>query len=327
MTPSSMRAITRSRYGGPEVLSLQTVERPTPAADQVLIRVHGSSVTSGDWHVLTGKPYLMRLVYGLFTPKARLVGMDVAGRVEAVGAAVKGLKVGDEVYGEIHSGAAADYALGREDQLALKPTNLDFPSAAALPVAGSTALQALRDAGRLKPGQKVLIIGASGGVGTLAVQIARALGAEVSAVCSAASAELVRGLGAHHVIDYRTEDYTRGDRQYDLVLDLVGERSVSEVQRAILPQGVFVSSAGSLGDWIGPLARLFRILLGGLFTRQTLVSFLNRPNHEDLAALARLVEAGQVVPVIHRRYALEEVPEAYRAQGAGHARGRHVVTV
>lgn len=326
-SPLTMRAAVRDRYGGPEVLSVSEVPRPVLGDLDVLVRVRASTVTSGDWLLLNGRPHLVRLAFGLVSPKHRIVGMDMAGEVEAVGAAVKRFRPGDKVYGELPSGACAEYVCAREALLAHMPTTVDFGAAAALPVAGSTALQALRDAGRVQPGQHVLIIGAAGGVGCLAVQMAKALGAEVTGVCSPTNAAWVRDLGADHIVDYTHDDFAQGDVRYDVILDFVGDRSIADCRRALAPTGVFVSGASKMGDWLANLPRVASVLWAGATGRQTFTPFMNRPSAEVLAAIAALVDAGKVRPIVHRRYALDEVPTAYRDQGAGHARGRRVVMV
>ncbi len=320
------------KYGPPDVLELTEVERPTPKDDEVLLRVHATSVNPADWHLLRGKPYIARLQLGLRKPKERVLGCDVAGQVEAVGKNVKMFQPGDEVFGSpfMHGfGAFAESVCVSEDLLAPKPANLSFDHAAAVPLAASTALQGLRDHGGIEPGHRVLIIGASGGVGTFAVQITKYFDAEVSGVCSTRNVELVRSLGADHVIDYTREDFTQsGQKKYDLVFQLAGTHSPSECRRALTSKGTLVLSSGeSDGRWIGPMDRIIKALVVSPFVRQKLASFTVTPNKEDLQVLKQLIEAGTVTPVIDRTYALSETPAAIRYLEAGHARGKVVICV
>jgi NADPH:quinone reductase-like Zn-dependent oxidoreductase len=326
-----MKAIVYHQYGSPDVLELTEVDKPTPKDDEVLLKVHAASVNPADWHLLRGTPYIARLQLGLRKPKTRVLGCDVAGRVEAVGRNVKMLQPGDGVFGSPFMrgfGAFAERVSVSEDLLAPKPANLSFEQAAAVPLAASTALQGLRGQGRIEPGYKVLIIGASGGVGTFAVQIAKALGAEVTGVCSTRNVELVRSLGADHVIDYTQEDFARNGQNYDLIFQLAGTRSPSECRRALTPEGTLVQISGeSDGRWIGPVDRIVKALVLSPFVSQKMASFTVEPNREDLRFLKQLIEDGKLTPVIDRTYPLSEVPEAIRYLENGHARGKVVITV
>ncbi len=277
--------------------------------------------------MLRGTPYLLRLQTGLSKPKRTIRGVDMAGRVEAVGMNVTQFQPGDEVFGEA-AGAFAEYVSAPEGGLAAKPSNMTFEQVAAVPVAALTALQALRDKGRVQPGHKVLVNGASGGVGTFAVQIARSFGAEVTGVCSTRNLEMVRSIGAAHVIDYTKEDFTRGGQRYDVMLDMVGSASLSDCRRALNPEGVYVLvGAEDMGDWIGPVAHLARVLVSSWSGSQSMVPMLAKVRQEDLDVLKELMEAGEVTPVIDRRYELHEVPDAIRYVEAGHTRGKVVITV
>ena len=323
LTP--MRAIVRHRYGSPAVLRFEELEKPVAGDDEVLLRVRAASVNPLDWHFMRGEPSLLRLVTGLRRPKAARLGVDLAGQVEAAGRNVKGLRPGDEVYGTSR-GAFAEYVCAREKSLAAKPANLTFEEAAAVPVAGCTALQALRDHGRLERGQKVLINGAAGGVGTFAVQIARSFGAEVTGVCSTGNVELVRSLGAHLVIDYTRGDFTATGRRYDMVLDCVGNRPVTALRRVLTPKGTCVMIGGG-GSSVAILAGMLGTFLLSWVVSQKLVAFLASVNTPDLTALRGLIESGQVRPVIDRRYALDKVPEAIAYLEKGHARGKVTIAV
>jgi NADPH:quinone reductase-like Zn-dependent oxidoreductase len=325
---ATMQAITYHCYGPPEVLELQALEKPAPAEDQVLVRVHAAAVNPLDWHYMRGSPYIMRLGTGLGAPKETRLGVDFAGTIEAVGNRVTRFKPGDEVFGG-RTGAFAEYVTVREDRaLALKPANVSFEQAAAVPIAAITALQGLRDKGRLQPGQKVLINGASGGVGTFAVQIAKALGAEVTGVCSSRNVDMVRALGADHVIDYTRENFTEGGQRYDLILDNVGNHSLRAIRRALVPDGTLVIVGGSSkGNWIGPMTEPLLAILSSPFVSQNLENFMARLDPQDLSALADLMRAGKVTPVIDRRYPLSEVPAAIRYLEEGHARGKVIITV
>ena len=323
-----MRAIVRDTYGSPDVLELQEIDKPDVTEDELLVRVRAASVNPVDWHSLTGTPYIVHLQDGLRTPKSNRLGVDFAGQVEAVGTNVTQFRPGDEVFGG-RNGAFAEYVCVREDRgVVLKPANLTFEQAAAVPVAALTALQGLRDKGHLQPGQKVLINGASGGVGTFAVQIAKALGAEVTGVCSTRNVDLVRSLGADHVIDYTQEDFTRSDQRYDLMLDIAGSKSWSECRRILNPQAILVIVGGpKTNRLIGPVSHLVKVRLAALRSSQKVVFFLAKMNKADMVVLRGLLEAGDVTPVIERRYELSEIADALRYLGEGHAQAKIVVTV
>ena len=319
-----MQAITQDNYGSHEVLKLADVDKPEIGADEVLVRVHAASIHVGDWILMTGSPFVMRFATGLRKPKNPIPGTDVAGTVKAVGSDVKGLRPGDEVFGWA-AGAFAEYAHAKENQFIKKPANLTFEQAAAVGVSASTALQLLRDNGKIQPGQKVLINGASGGVGTFAVQIAKALGAEVTGVTSSKNVEMVRSIGADHVIDYTREDFTTGDERYDVILDNVGNRSMARTRRALTPSGTLISNGGGHAD--GKLGRTLRTMLVSMVVRQQASPTVKTQNHADLVALKSLVEAGKVTPVIDRTYPLTQTPEAIGHVAAGHARGTVVIAV
>jgi NADPH:quinone reductase-like Zn-dependent oxidoreductase len=322
-----MRAIVQRRYGTPDVLELAELERPVPGDDEVLVRVHAAAASIGDHHVVTGNPYVIRLSphAGLLRPKSRVPGQALSGRVEAVGAKVTTLRPGDEVFGDTPSGAFAEYAVVPAQRLAPKPANLSFEEAAATSWA-VTPLQALRDVGGLRPGQRVLINGASGGVGTWAIQIAKALGAHVTAVCSGRNAELVRALGADAVVDYAKEDFVTGGARFDLVFDTVGNRALSDLRKVLTPAGTYVSCSGGNSSlrW---LLRFANASLTSLFTRQKLKMFVVSPNRADLLSLKELVEAGKASPAIERRYPLGQTAEALRHVGEGHTRGQIVIRI
>ena len=324
-----MKAMVNMKYGPPDVLELTEVERPTPKDNEVLLKVHAASVNPADWHLLRGDPYIARLQLGLRYPKTRVLGCDVAGRVEAVGKNVTTLQPGDEVFGSpfMHGfGAFAERVSVSEDLLAPKPTNLSFEQVAAVPLAASTALQGLRDHGGIEPGHKVLIVGASGGVGTFAVQIAKSFDAEVTGVCSTRNVGLVRSLGADRVIDYTREDFARSGQKYDLVFQLAGTRSPSECRRVLTSEGTLVQISGdSDGRWIGPMDRIIKALVLSPFVSQKMASFTVKPNKEDLRFLTELIESGKLTPVIDRTYSLSETPEAIRYLESGHARGKVVI--
>src|SRR5215216_5248603 len=325
---NSMKAIFRDVYGSPDMLQLGDVDKPEIGDDDVRLRVHAAGVGRDVWHVMAGLPYPIRLAgYGLRAPKNPLIGSDVAGVVEAVGEDVSNFRPGDEVFG-IGEGSFAEYARAREDKLAPKPENLSFEQAAAVPVTGLTALQAVRDHGRAAPEQEVLIIGASGGVGTFAVQIAKAFGAHVTGVCSTAKVEMVRSIGADRVIDYTREDFAQSERRYDLILDIGGNSSLARLRRALTPEGTLVIVGGEGGGrWLGGTNRQIRALVLSPFVSQKLGTFVNRENHEDLLVLKELIESGKVTPIIDRTYLLSDVPEAIRYLEEGHARGKVVITV
>ncbi|MCZ6762086.1 MAG: NAD(P)-dependent alcohol dehydrogenase [Gammaproteobacteria bacterium] len=320
-----MKAIVYRCYGSPDVLNFEDIAKPTPADDEVLVKVHAASVNPLDWHYMRGSPYVMRLMSGLGAPDDTSVGVDFAGTVEAVGKNVKGFKPGDEVFGVV-SGAFAEYVTVREDRaLALKPVNMTFEQSATVPIAGITALQALRDKGKIEPGQKVLINGASGGVGTFAVQIAKSFGAEVTGVCSTRNLEMVRSIGADHVIDYTRENYTESGNRYDLIIDNVGNHSPLANRRALSPDGTLVLVGGAKGNWLGPFEGSLKAMMLSPFVEQEFVTLMARMSKEDLAILRDLMQAGKVTPVIDTRYRLSEVPAAIRYSEEGHARGKIVI--
>jgi NADPH:quinone reductase-like Zn-dependent oxidoreductase len=323
-----MKAIVQDRYGTADVLEIRDVEKPQPGDDEVLIRVHAAGVDPGVWHLMTGQPYLVRVMgFGLRKPKIRIRGMDAAGTVEAAGRNVIQLKQGDPVYGTC-DGSFAEYACARAERFAPKPANLSFEQAAAVPISGMTALNGLRDAGKLQPGQNVLIIGAAGGVGTYAVQLAKAFGAVVTGVCSTSKAELVRSIGADEVIDYTREDFTDGTRQFDLILDTAGRRPLSQLRRALTPQGTLVIVGGEGGDrWLGGFQRQIFAPLRSRFSEQKLLGLISKERHQDLMTLKDLIEAGNVTPVIDRTYPLSEAAQAIRYLEQGHPRGKVVITV
>ena len=322
-----MKAIVQDRYGPADVLELQEIDTPEIGDGDVLVRVRAAGVHIGDWHLMTGLPYLMRIMgFGFRAPKARVRGIDVAGSVEAVGRTVTRFQAGDEVFGT-SNGAFAEYACARADTLAPKPANLTFEQAAAIPTSASTALQALRDAGGIERGQKVLIVGASGGVGMYAVQIAKAFGADVTGVSSTAKVDMVRSIGADHVIDYTREDFTRSGPRYDLIVDLGGNRSLSQLRRALRPRGTLVLVGGEGGDrWIG-IGRSLQALAVSPFVGHTLRPLSSKPNSADLEFLTGLIQAGKVMPVLDRTYPLSEVPDAIRYLYEGRARGKIVIDV
>jgi NADPH:quinone reductase-like Zn-dependent oxidoreductase len=321
-----MKAIVQDRYGSPDVLRLADIDTPVADDDQVLVRVRAAAVNIGDWHLLRGTPYVMRLGTGPFKPRQDVPGFDLAGQVESVGEAVTQLRPGDEVFGWCR-GAFAEYACADESHFLPKPANLTLEQSAAVGDSGFTALNAVRDQGKVQAGHEVLINGASGGVGTFAVQIAKSFGARVTGVCSTRNVELVRSLGADEVIDYTHEDFTQRGQRYDVMLDLVGSRALSDCRRALAPRGTYVLvGVAKMGRWFG-LARQIKVLSLSPLVRQRMRVFIVRRSGEDLAVLKQLVEAGEVAPVIDRRYQLSEVPDALRYQGEGHARGKLVIAV
>jgi NADPH:quinone reductase-like Zn-dependent oxidoreductase len=323
-----MKAIVQERYGSADVLELREVEKPQPGDDEVLIRVQAAGIDPGVWHLMTGLPYLVRLMgFGLRKPKIRIRGTDVAGTVEAAGKNVTQLKQGDQVYGTCE-GSFAEYAYARAERFAPKPANLSFKQAAAVPVSGVSALGGLRDAGKLQPEQKVLIIGAAGGVGTYAVQLAKALGAVVTGVCSTSKVDLVWDIGAEEVIDYTREDFTEGTRRFDLILDTAGRRPLSHLRRALTPRGTLVIVGGEGGGrWLGGFQRQIFAPVRSLFTEQRLLGLISTERRQDLLTLKDLIEAGKLTPVIDRIYPLSEAPEAIRYLQDSHARGKVVLTV
>ncbi|MBB5957940.1 NADPH:quinone reductase-like Zn-dependent oxidoreductase [Saccharothrix tamanrassetensis] len=320
-----MKAVAYDRYGTPDVLEFRDVPEPVPADDEVLVRVHATSVNFADWLFLRGSPRVLRLGAGLRRPKAPVLGTDLAGRVEAVGAAVTGLRPGDEVFGS-GRGAFAELAVAKATHLVAKPAGLSFEQAAAVPMAGLTALHGLR-AADVRAGQRVLVNGAAGGVGTFAVRLAKARGCRVTGVCSAGGGELVRSIGADHVIDYGARDFTREGARYDVILDNVGNHALSDLRRALTPKGTLVLNSGRGGRWLGSAPRIVRALATSLFTGQRLKVFFSAVNAADLAELAALVESGRVVPVVGRTLPLARAADAFAYFGEGHARGKVVVTV
>mgnify|MGYP001320427411 CR=1 FL=1 len=323
-----MKAITYTQYGSPDVLHLEEVAKPAPRENEVLVKVYAVSVNAADLHLLRADPFLIRLSSGLMKPKNQILGSDIAGRVEAVGSNVKQFKQGDEVFGDISAcgwGGFAEYACVSENALALKPANLTFEEAAAVPMAAVTALQGIRYAGQIRPGQKVLINGASGGVGTFALQLAKLSGAEVTAVCSTRNLDMARSIGADHVIDYTKEDFTRTGQKYDLILAANGDRSISDYRRALNPRGIYVQTGGSM-------TQMSQAMLQGPWISMTGSQKMGnmgvaKPNQNDLVILKELLEAGKIKPVIDRTYPLSEVAEAIRYLEEGHARGKVVITV
>jgi NADPH:quinone reductase-like Zn-dependent oxidoreductase len=322
-----MKAVVRDRYGSPDVLALREVAQPDLTNDGVLVRVRAASVNPADWYGMTGTPYIARTQFGLLKPKSTGLGTDFAGTVEAVGRDVTQFRPGDEVFGG-KSGAFAEYVCVPAVQAVVpRPANLTLEQAAAVPVAALTALQGLRDRGQLQPGHRVLINGASGGVGSFAVQIAKALGAEVTGVCSTRNVELVRSLGADHVIDYTRADFTQSDQRYDLLLDIAGSRPWSECRRVLTPRATLVMAGAPKGNrLIGPLSHIVGVRLAAVRSSQRIVFFVAQVNRADLLVLRELLEAGKVTPIIDRRYPLSEIADALRYLGEGHAQGKVVIT-
>jgi NADPH:quinone reductase-like Zn-dependent oxidoreductase len=323
-----MKAIVYRCYGPPQVLKLEEIAKPEPADDRVLVKVRAASVNPLDWHYMRGEPYFMRSMTGVGAPSSIHMGVDFAGIVESVGKNVTRFKPGDEVFGA-RDGAFGEYvSVAESGSLTLKPANLTFEQAAAVPIAGITALQALRDKGHVRPGQSVLINGASGGVGTFAVQIAKAYGANVTAVCSTRNLELVRSIGADHVIDYTKEDFTQGSRRYDLIVDTVSTHSLWEYRRALNPEGALVMVGGlDKGPWLGPMWSSLKASVEAPFVHQRFMFFMADLDQSDLGVLAGLLASGKVIPVIDRTYTLSEVPAAIAYLEQGHARGKVVITV
>lgn len=323
-----MKAIVYETYGPPEVLHLQEVEKPSPKDNEVLVKVHAASVNAADWRLMRANPFLVRFHVGFLKPtKFKILGVDIAGRVEAVGKNVSQFKPGDEVFGDVFAsdlGGFAEYKCARENELVLKPSNISFEEAAAVPLAAVTALHGLRDKGQMQARQKVLINGASGGVGTFAVQLAKYFGAEVTAVCSTEKMDLARALGADHVLDYTQEDFTRSGRRYDLILAVNGSRSIFDYKRALTPGGAYVMAGGNTGQ-------LFQALLLGplisMFGKQKMGALTSMPNQKDLLFIKELLDSGKIKPVIDRLYPLSEVPEAIRYVEAGHAKGKVVIVL
>jgi NADPH:quinone reductase-like Zn-dependent oxidoreductase len=323
-----MKAIVQDAYGSSDVLRQGEIDQPDIAVNEVLVKVVAAGMDRGTWHSMAGKPYLMRVIgFGFRRPKNRVPGLDVAGTVVAVGSEVTRFQPGDDVFG-MSRGSFAEYAAAREDKLAHKPANLSFEQAAVVPISGGTALQGLRDAGHIEPGQKVLIIGASGGVGTYAVQLAKALGTEVTGVCSTSKVDLVRSIGADHVIDYTREDYLDGTHSYDLILDIGGNNSLSRLRRALTPKGTLVIVGGEEGgNLMGGFDRQLRALVLSMFVSQRLTMLASKERHTDLEALTPFIEKGQVVPVIDRTYSLDDVRDAVRHLEAGQARGKLAIMI
>jgi len=321
-----MKAIVQDEYGSADVLELEDVETPVAGRGEVLIRVIAASAFIGDWHVMTGTPYAIRLVSGLGKPKQRVRGQDVAGRIEAVGEGVTAFRAGDEVFG-VGNGTFAEYASAPIDKIAPKPGNLGFEEAAAVPTTGCTALQGIRDVGKVRSGQSVLVIGAAGGVGSFAVQIAKAIGAYVTGVCSTSKVELVRSIGADEVIDYTREDIAEGTRRYDVIFDTAGNREISNLRRILVPKGTLVLAGGEGGGrWLG-MGRVMKAKAMSPFVGQKMTNFLARPKAADLITLKELIEADKIKPMIGSKYPLGEVPGAIAEIGAGHGRGKVVITV
>jgi NADPH:quinone reductase-like Zn-dependent oxidoreductase len=321
-----MKSIVYTKYGSPEVLRCEEIEKPIAGDNEVLIKVHAASVNPLDWHFMRGTPYGFRLMTGLRKPKITRLGVDIAGEVEAIGRYVTKFKPGDEVFGSCR-GAFAEYVCSSEQALVKKPTNLTFEQAASVPVAGITALQALRDHGRIQAGYHVLINGASGGVGTFAVQIAKSFGADVTGVCSTSNVEMVRSIGTDRVIDYTREDFSKGGQRYDLILDAIGNHSLSAIRNVLNPRGIWVGVGGPTGRWKMGLTGMIKALALSRFVSQNFTSFIAKLKEEDLIFLRDLIQAGKVTPVIDRQYQLHEVPEAIRYLEQGHARGKVVITV
>jgi NADPH:quinone reductase-like Zn-dependent oxidoreductase len=322
-----MKAIVCTKYGSPDVLKFEEVQKPVPGDDEVLIKVHAAAANAGDWHLMRADPFMIRFMFGLQKPKHEILGTDVAGRIEAIGKYVTQFQVGDEVFGDMSGsgfGAFAEYVCAPENRIALKPANVTFEDAAAVSSAAVTALQALRDKGQIQAGQKVLINGASGGVGMFAVQIAKAFGAEVTAVCSTRNMEMAHSIGADHVIDYKKEDFTQNGQQYDLILAANGYHPISDYKRALSPAGIYVMTGGST-------AQMFQAMLLGPWMSmrgsKKMGNMLVKPTQQDLVSVQELMDAGKVVPVIDRRYPLHEVADAIRYLEEGHAKGKVVIIV
>ena len=323
----TMKAIVYRCYGSPDVLAYEDIEKPTPADNEVLIKVVVAAVNPLDWHFMRGTPYLLRLISGLGAPDDAGLGVDFAGTVEAVGSNVIRFKPGDDVFGG-GNGAFAEYLIiGEDGALVLKPADVSFEQAASVPIAAVTALQALRDLGKLEPGQKVLINGASGGVGTFAVQIAKSMGAEVTGVCSTRNVEMVLSIGADHVFDYKKEDYTDSGQQFDLIIDMIGNHSLTANRRALKPGGIFVIVGGGKGNWLGPMMTPIKALMLSPFVDQEFVMILAELRRDDLVVLGDLMQAGKVTPVIDSRYRLSELKAAIRHSEEGHTRGKIIIEV
>ena len=322
----TMKAIVYCEYGSPDVLKLETIAKPTPTDAQVLVKVRATSVNPYDWHFMRGEPRIMRMEFGLRKPKGMRIGVDFSGVVEAVGKSVTQFKPGDEVFGG-RTGAFAEYVVIAEQFLIPKPQNISFEQAGAVQIAGLTALQGLRDSGKVQAGQKVLINGASGGVGTFAVQIAKTLGAHVTGVCSTRNVEMVRSLGADHVVDYTKEDFTRAAERYDVILDLVGNHGLLAVRRALTPDGKYVMIGGPAGRWIAPMDTVIRAFMLSPFVKQEMGFMMSKLNRDDLMLLRDLMAAGKVTPVIDKTYPLSQTRDAVAYQETGRARGKVVITI
>ncbi|MEA3510843.1 MAG: NAD(P)-dependent alcohol dehydrogenase [Actinomycetota bacterium] len=324
---TTMKAIVYDEFGGPEVLDLREVERPALEDDRVLVKVHAAAINPYDWHMIRGLPYIARASVGLRSPKSPIPGADFAGVIEAVGADVTAFAKGDEVFGS-GPGTFAEYVTAREQSVVVKPEHVSFEQGASVVMAGMTALQGLRDRGNLQPGENVLINGASGGVGTFAVQIAKAMGAQVTAVCSSRNAATVRSVGADHVVDYTQEDFTRSGNRYDVIFDVVSTQSMSGVRRSLTDDGRYVNAgAVKMGNWIGPFTHLARVKLGSSMGKPTMMSMLAKGSQTDLVVLRDYLDSGEIVPVIDAKYPLAEVPEAMAHLETMHARGKVVITI
>lgn len=323
-----MNAIVYRCYGSADVLDLEEVKKPVPGDNEVLVKIKAASVNPLDWHYMRGSPFIMRLIgAGIGKPADTRLGVDFAGTVEVVGSGVTGFKPGDDVFGGA-SGAFAEYVTIAENRgLVLKPANITFEQAASVPIAAITALQGLRDKGQIQPGQKVLINGASGGVGTFAVQIAKSYGAEVTAVCSGRNEEMVRSIGADHVINYKQQDYTESGQQYDLILDMIGNHSLSKNREVMKPGGKLIIVGGAKGDWIGPLMGPIKAMMYSPFVDEEFIMFIANMHKQDLAVIGELMQSGKVTPVIDRSYSLKEVPSAIRYSEEGHARGKIIISM
>jgi NADPH:quinone reductase-like Zn-dependent oxidoreductase len=324
-----MKTIFHDVYGGPDVLKFKDVDKPVPGDDEVLVRVRAAGVNPYDWRFMRGSPYFIRLFVGLSRPatKNTLLGADVAGEVESVGRSVRWYRPGDAIFGQVTLGSFAEYVRVPEDRLARKPDNLTFEQAAAVPMAALTALQALRDQGGIQPGQRVLINGAAGGIGTFAVQLAKVFGAEVTGVCSTGNVDLVRSIGADHVVDYCHEDFTRGDRRYDLMVDNVGNRKLSDCRRVLAAKATYIAVGAGAGRALGPLIQVLGAVALSPFVSQRLTRVIERANVADLLVMKGLLETGKVTPVIDRAYPLDKVAEAIGYVETGHARGKVVITL
>lgn len=326
-----MKAVVYTEYGSPDVLQIREIKKPVPNDDQVLVKVRAVAINPLDWHFMEGRPYIMRMMIGgMRKPKSPQLGVDLAGQVEAVGKNVTQFKPSDEVFGTGHGAALAEYVCANQTKLVRKPANISFAEGATVPIAGLTALQGLRDHGKVQPGQKILINGASGGVGTFAVQIAKTLGAEVTGVCSTRNVEMVKSLGADHVIDYTKEDFTKGGERYDVILDNVGTQPLSGFRRVLKPKGILVMIGGggpNDGKWVGAMARPIKAKLMSPFVSQRMGMMLAQIRQQDLATMADLMQSGKVKPVIDRTYPLDQIREAMTYLEQGHARGKVIVAV